>query len=65
MEFTISDELAQMRKPIGQRIQYLAQRTRLEFEVCDTGALTRDTEEFDMHAGRKLMIALAVTPTSQ
>ena len=61
MQQAVGNQIAEIGKARREQIEGLAQRRRLELEVGHTGAFARNTEEFDMHAGRKLMIALAVT----
>jgi hypothetical protein len=44
-------------------MEHVTKSCRVDLDVAHTRPLARNTEEFNVHAGRKLMIALAVTPT--
>ena len=65
VQLAVGNQFPEVRKAVGQQMQELPERFRLDIEVCHACSFARNAEEFDVHASRKLMIALAVTPTFQ
>ena len=63
VQLPVADHIMELGKPRGQLMEHVTKSFRVDLDVAHTRPLARNTEEFNVHAGRKLMIALAVTPT--
>jgi NADH:ubiquinone oxidoreductase subunit F (NADH-binding)/NADH:ubiquinone oxidoreductase subunit E len=56
------DELAEGRNLPGQRPEQLAQGARLHLQLGQTGSLTRDAEEFNMHSATDAFLEMVAFP---
>ena len=65
VQLPVADHIMEPGKPRGQFMEHVTKGFRVDLDVGHTRPLARNTEEFNVHAGRKLMIALSVTPTFQ
>ena len=45
----VDDQIAEARETIGQRPEELPERLRIDFDLGEAGALTRNTEELHVH----------------